>query len=649
MSPLFIAAFSSVATLMSIFSIYLISLVKKGADGIQLYLVLYLSGSMLVMFLSLAVYFSYPGIGGIIAISLNLVYMVAGLIPLIRSVMSEVSIVKRSWLSIGIFAALMVISEAAMGEAIEAFQYHSVGNLLLGIETPWFLAVMIPEMLFTLLYGRSKIGRPLQSYLIVTFLILSIYPSLFPFSHEFVSAGIWSTSSLMIAATILIYETLYRSRVRKTQETMTTLEIMIIFTLMMSGEFYYFLYDSWYIFDFSMIAGMIWFMYRSIAGPSHIKGNYLRNTKWTLSFVVMTFIMEWFMGGVLDFQTGIFRSGISGFISSLAIGYISPLSHYGGGFFYDLISLFGSVTGSEWFLIMMGTEMGMLALFKLISSRNRENRVRLALMISAYAIYTIFIPYFSPISSDIGRIPYMWSMGIGTLGPVTPGDLLLGIIGTYSVSAIASVMFGSRQVCSVTCTAPLMYQGTFYDSLKTYNRSSRLGRKTLGSKLRPWYMAIAISVWAILLSAAVISYLNYVGLIKFTIFGTDITYFLYVVYFDLIWYIVFISIPIMGSYACVTQGWCSWGLFNQFFSRLGFFRLKVKDANQCLTCKTKDCALACPVGNTDLPGKFIKSGEFRSSRCIGVGDCVEACPYDNIFFYDSRKFFGDIIRRKKRQ
>ena len=39
-----------------------------------------------------------------------------------------------------------------------------------------------------------------------------------------------------------------------------------------------------------------------------------------------------------------------------------------------------------------------------------------------------------------------------------------------------------------------------------------------------------------------------------------------------------------------------------------------------------------------MPGAFIEKGEFRSFKCIGVGDCVSACPYNNVFFFDVRNW-----------
>jgi len=637
--------FFSIAFVMTVFSIYLIYLVKRGIDGTGLLLVLYLSGSMVVMFATLSVFFSSPNqTTEALALASNSAYMVFGLVPILMRMNRGVKV--RNWVTLLVFAVTMALSEALMGETFYAMSTGHLGNPLLGVENYWYFGVMISEMAFTLLYSWRTLTQPLKNFLAVALPIMAISPVILPSNPSFVTDVIWLNASLMIVATVLIYEALYRSRLRPVQETMTSLELMLIFTAMMGGIFFYYLLGSWYLFDFSMIAGMSWFIYRALVGPSHVKGNYTRDSKWTFSFVALTFVMEWLMGGVLDFASGMLTPGLSGFLSSLSLGFVNPSTDLGIGALFDFLSIVGTITGSLWFLIMMGTEMGLLAVFRIWQVRLRENKFRLALMVSAYAIYTIYLPSFSPLSSSINYIPYMWSMGLGTLGPVTPQYLLTGIIGTYVVSAILSFLFGSRQVCSVTCTAPAMYQGTFYDSLKTFNRSSKLGRKTLTSRLRPWYKVIALSVWGTLLASGVISYLDQVGVLNITLFGVDPTQFLYSFYFNFLWYIVFISIPFMGSYACVTQGWCSWGTFNQFFGSLGLFRLKVRDPATCLSCKTVDCANACPVGLTDMRASFIKKGEFKAFKCIGVGDCAEACPYDNITFYDVRSWVRERFGKK---
>ncbi|ADY02205.1 4Fe-4S ferredoxin iron-sulfur binding domain protein [Vulcanisaeta moutnovskia 768-28] len=88
------------------------------------------------------------------------------------------------------------------------------------------------------------------------------------------------------------------------------------------------------------------------------------------------------------------------------------------------------------------------------------------------------------------------------------------------------------------------------------------------------------------------------------------------------------------------------GLLNQVVSRIGLFRLKVKDPSLCARCPTKDCARACPVGNSDLPINFIRRGYYKSSTCIGVGDYVETCPYNNIYFYDVRIWLSERLNVK---
>ncbi len=634
---------SIIAGSMAGIMVWMVDMIKKGHSTL---LPLYISVMMLVMNLlgiSLLTGF-YPLIFAIIASA----YMAFGLFPVITK-----KDVKRNT-GIVLFAVSMVFSEISMGGLIVTLSGTDNLSLLSAMDNPWFQYAMLAEMAFSLFRMNSwekkkyyfNTGR---NYRIALFGIMAFSISTFPGNTFYINFSIWESSVVMIISTVLIYETLYRQRLRMNQETSLSMQLIAIFTGMMAGEMIYLLYGTFLAFDIVTIISMVWYVATSL---NHYKGedyrntNYMSNSRWTFSFILLTFVMEWFMGAVLSISAGYFRPGISPFISSLTLpwmgsGIFSPL--------WNAFDLFVSVTGSPWFLIMMGTEMGMLAFSKLLSARNRENRVRLALMISAFFIYSIYIPSFSPISGSIARIPYMWSMGIGTLGPVTSGVLFTGIIGTYVVSAVLSMMFGSRQICSVTCTAPMMYQGTFYDSLKKYNRTSNIGKKTLTSRIKPWFRAVVIITSIFVFSSAVISYLNSIHVISFTVFGKDIASLVYITWFDLLWYIVFVSIPFMGVYACVTEGWCYWGTFNQAMSYLGLFKLKVKDPSTCVTCKTVDCASACPVGLTDMRGPFISKGYFKAFKCIGVGDCIEACPYDNIYTYDIRTAIGSKINKMKKK
>jgi polyferredoxin len=105
---------------------------------------------------------------------------------------------------------------------------------------------------------------------------------------------------------------------------------------------------------------------------------------------------------------------------------------------------------------------------------------------------------------------------------------------------------------------------------------------------------------------------------------------------------MFVTIPYTGNYNCVTMGWCYTGTVAQLFQKVSFYKLKVRSKDVCKACTTLDCAKHCPVGLVDMPGHFRTKGEFRSTKCCGVGDCVEACPYGNLYVHDVRHW----IRRR---
>jgi polyferredoxin len=643
-SVILIMELTFLASLMILFSIFLIFRIKNDRSGTWLNFSLYLSGGMVAMFIFLPYYFSSPNLSLLAIILLvNTAYMIVGFFLIIYFSRFRESVKIHRKPVLDIFALLMGISEAAMGQTFNSIISGSPGNILQGTTSYWYQAAMLAEMLFALFYCMKKEKSPLKNYLIGMLTVMLIPPLMDLSSGFYVTFSTWYSAVTMIGATVLIYETLYRSRGSLTQNLPSAVWVMSIFALMMLGEFLFFLYGDWTLFELSMILGMALFIYKAMDTSQSAKIIYTSRAGWTFTFLLVTFVMEWLMGAVLDFNTGIFSGGVPGFISSLP--WYAPLtSYYGLGAAADFIAVVGMVTGSPWFLIMMGTEMGSLVIFKMMSMKSRENIARSAIMLFSFAVYAIYLPIFSPFSSYLRYIPYMWSMGIGTLGPVSPSYLLGGIVGTYAVSAALSFMFGGRQICSVTCTAPVMYQGTFYDTLKTYNRTSRMGKKTLGSSVKPLFMLIIMGVWVLLLISAIVSYLNSTGIIAFTILDVDVTMFLFSFFFNFLWYVVFISIPFMGTYACITQGWCAWGSFNEFFGHLGLFKLKVSDSSLCSTCSTKECATACPVGNTELPGNFIRKGEFKSFKCVGVGDCIEACPHNNIFTYDVRAWVKEKIR-----
>jgi polyferredoxin len=213
---------------------------------------------------------------------------------------------------------------------------------------------------------------------------------------------------------------------------------------------------------------------------------------------------------------------------------------------------------------------------------------------------------------------------------------------TYVATAVLVVLFGRRTICATFCTAAVMYQGTTIDAMKSFNRSAPIGHKYLGSRFSALFTTTMAVTMAALVVASFVSYFDTIGWLNWSVGGTDPTVFLFALSFGVLWYVAFVTIPYVGNYNCVTMGWCYTGNIAAAFQKVSFFKLKVRSKEVCQACTTLDCARGCPVGLVDMPGHFRTKGEFRSTKCCGVGDCVEACPYGNLYVSDVRHW----IRRR---
>ncbi len=629
-------------------------------------LIVFVLVMMLGMVVSAVVYFLNPSTGLLLdLIIVNMLLMTGGILPILlmislrfepeeeeipteaipetKGTVSADANEGGSKLMLPVVVTLVLLNEFFMGWAL--LLASGSGNALMENTEPiglfssvvnsyWFIFTMSAEMILTTYFLRNEIKRTLFYIVAFQSAIMFLSPTAIS-NNAWIEFSVFGGSALMIILFIYIFEYMARNSVISQDFAQYILRLLIVYSAMMAGLFFWELYNSGILFSISIVVEMIVYFYLVLNHKLKSSSNksWLLDAKWTLGTVSLIFVAEFFMGGLLDVQV----YGGQKFLAELTL---APLVGNGlqvvGAALYDFLVWFGTVTDSVWFLLMMGIEMGALVAFKIRTARELETKIRLALVIVAYALYTILLPYFLIPGRVLPTVSFLgWSMGVGTSGPVAPA-LLTAIVGTYLVSGILSFMFGSRQLCSMFCTAALMYQGTFYDKMKTFNRSSKTARKFLSTRISNLYKTIFSIVWISVFLAISASYLDSIGIVNLSIFGYDPAMFVYLFYFDFLWYVVFITIPFVGTYACVNMGWCHWGTFNQLVSRLGFFKLKVKSTDTCVHCPTKDCAMACPVGLTDLPSQFISKGELKSHKCIGVGDCVSSCPYENIQFHDIR-------------
>lgn len=638
---------------------YTIKLASSSQNILQRLFVYIILAMMNSMLLAPFIYLAFPGLISIDrAVELALLIMVVELSPFLISFMN--SLFKDSEVShrrfLLIFLAFFVIFDEILMSLdfniissgthyLSILEGNPVRGIFLSVSSYWFVFPMSVEMFFSIFLMRRIFSK-------ASMVILSTQAAIMLFAPTAIDNGIWGYAAVFISGSIMtgffvyLFEHLYRVQGIKGRMADYIIFLLLVYTIMMCGVFLWQLYSSYIVFSGSMVLDMLVYL-RAAADSGYLNSGkkvyWLASRNWSFIFLALVFSAEFFMGAAFDAQ----YYGVNTLVSTL--GLVSIGGGIAGVFssgIYDFFRLFADISLSAWFLIMMGIEMGSLVVFKIRRTRDLETKIRLSLMLLAYAVYSIVIPSF--IVSDSSVIPFVgWTMGIGSGGGLAP-DLIIPMVLTYLISGILSLMFGSRQLCSTFCTAPVMYQGTFYDSMKGFNKSSGKAKSlTMNDRTgRITYRIVSSTVYAMIVITGIISWLNYSHYLDLTIYGTDPEYMLYLFLYGFLWYAVFITMPYVGSYGCINTGYCHWGNWNRFISKFGVFRLKVRDPVQCVNCKTKDCTLACPVGNYGQAGAFISKGEYKDSRCIGIGDCVNACPYENIFYYDLRHFIRERLKKE---
>jgi polyferredoxin len=501
---------------------------------------------------------------------------------------------------------------------------------------------MSAEMGITLFVIRRRLPKTLVWIAASQTIIMILSPTAIG-SSLWTSISLVAGSAVMVFLFIYVFEFLYKNRTVSSGILNYLLFLMLAYALMMAGQFIWLLNGDASVFVLSIIVEMAVYFAIVLDEKKLISSksvSWQAKPYWVFGFLGLLFVAEFFMGGVLDIQVygaGFFNGMM---FASTAGSFVNALS---AGFF-NFIMFFTSITMSPWYLIMMGIEMGALVAFKIKYTRELETKVRLLLLILAYGAYSVFLPLFLIPSGLLRQTPWLgWAMGIGSSGAIA-STVVMALLGTFLISGILSFLFGSRQLCSVMCMAPLMYQGTTIDAMNSFSENSKLACRLHTNKISSAYKVVVSAVWISLLAAALLSYLTSVGILGVSVFGIDPAYFLFMFYFGFLWYVIWLMIPFVGTYGCASTGMCGWGAFNQLISRAGLFRLRVKDKALCSSCTTKDCSKVCPLGLTGQPAAFVAKGEFRNYKCIGDGNCVSACPHRNISFYDVRHWLRERFR-----
>ncbi|MCI4326309.1 MAG: hypothetical protein L3K16_01540 [Thermoplasmata archaeon] len=653
-----------VALVMAIPTGYLVRLSVEARTRAQAWVTLFLLAMMGEMWVGAALYASGPTDAGVVrALAATGALMAATVavlfVALIRSRPAAGASVRPDAAaepSAGYRALAVGIVLASEGLMAYAFQLATAtpfletgiggaaGTVASVVVSPWFVFPMALEMGVATLLLWPRLSRPLRVILPIQAGVMLLTPTAIG-TPDWLTGTILLGSAGMIAVIVYAMEHIYRHREIPVALGRYLLQLLAAYALMMAGLLLWLVYGTPVWLGVSIVVEMVVYFGVALTPDRFDSGDrfsWQLRPEWAFGLLTLVLVGELFMGAVLDLQLqpaqfggAFFALPVAG-APAVAIG--NAISN---GFWF-----FADVAGSTWFLAMMGAEMGVLVLYKFRETRSVETRIRLGLMLGSYAAFATFFPsvYYAalfPHAPQGSAVPVLgWSMGIGS-APIGPSVFLV-LFATYAITGSLVVLFGRRVVCSVFCTASLMYQGTTIDAMKSFNRTSPVGRKYLGSRFSTAYSATTAVTMGSLVVASFVSYFDQAGVLHVTVDGVDPTVFLFVLSFSILWYVMFVTIPYTGNYNCVTMGWCYTGTIAQAFQKVSFFKLKVRSKDVCKACTTLDCAKGCPVGLVDMPGHFRTKGEFRSTKCCGVGDCVEACPYGNLYVHDVRHW----VRRR---
>jgi polyferredoxin len=542
-------------------------------------------------------------------------------------------------------AALLVgafILDAVAGWALGHFTTHAsmamgaVGvTVLLGqiVTSPGFLILVAAELAsLTALFWKT-VPSALRVPLLFQAAILVLLPTSLPLA-AWATWGLYAVAFAIVALFVYLLLFAYRNRQIDVPVANYLLAFVGSCAVLSAGLFLWSLYGFLPLLAVAVVLQLGLFAYGFLPRASSEETPGLLwqfNAFWTFRLLLSIVAAELLLGATLDARTwGASFLGVVPFLSLTG----NPMM-VAGEAMYNLLWFLAAVSISAWFLTLLGVSMGALVLPKFRTLQHREQKIRLALMMGAFAVAGVYIPSMwtsTPLfhNAALANWPVLgWGMGLRTGGPFVT-SFFAGILVMYAAVGSLSVLFGRRAICSVMCGAAMMFQGTTISAMTTFNRTSRIGRMFLGSRFSTAFTVTSSLALVSLVGVSILPYLHLLNASNQTLLLP------FLFYFGTLWIVMFVSIPYVGNYNCSTTGFCHWGSLSMLFSRVGFMRVKAKDAAVCQACTTYDCAKACPVALVDMPLQLQATGEFRSAKCIGAGECIEACPYDNLYIHDVR-------------
>ena len=267
-------------------------------------------------------------------------------------------------------------------------------------------------------------------------------------------------------------------------------------------------------------------------------------------------------------------------------------------------------TMMPFYVIMMGSEMAFLVWERYRKVKNPSVKRWALVIIASLPIFVVLVPYYTPY--------YVFGMS----GMIIPVQVVPYVISLVAVVA-AVVLFGRRAYCNAVCMAAHMWTNVWYDQFKPKKHWK-------GWDYLRWVFLVPAVLVLILFPLWSLGILPAPPKPSFTS-GSPANFYLdfYGMFvLNYVWWFFYFLTPVFGTYSCARQGWCGFGTLMGLGNKL-FFKVKAKDVKVCQDCKSVSCEGVCPV-KIDIRSDVLKKGYVNRISCVGCGDCVEACEYNNL-------------------
>ncbi len=566
------------------------------------------------------------------------------------------SIGRWDWIPRGAGALAAPALLAALGLALGVGRtFPGPGGSLLGVLcSPLFLAALAAELVaWAMWIGRRQ---PLADRLLLIgpgLLVAAGLPG--AADPPLLRAGYLAVGAVVVLWFTLLMQRVYRRKQLEESALAFLREVTALAVVAAAGWFLWALDGSPVVWA---ATGVLAAIVGARALSPHAQANpgervpWLLRPLWAVELLLFTFLAEFFVGALLDLEVAgpAFLQFIP-FVPIVGSG-LAPI----GLALYDGLWFGAAILASAWFLVALGVTMGGLVVLRMREVHVPAQRYRMMLMLGVYALAAIFVPSLAsstPLVANktLANLPIIgWGFGLRSGGPFESG-IFLAVLVMYASVGVLTVLFGRKALCAVMCGAAIMYQGTTMHEMRQFNQSSRIGRYFLGSRLSSAYVVASTLALVSLFAVSLFAYLHRLPTVQVANgeYDTAALPLPVELYFGALWFAMFVSTPYVGTYNCATTGVCHWGSLSVPFAKVSFFRLRVKDRAVCQQCTTFDCAKSCPVGLVDMPLYFRTTGEYRSTKCCGVGDCVGACPYGNLYHQDVRFWVARSLSRLTRR